>query len=117
LVRTEPASEVQLDAAALALLVSVQKALIALSADIAGYGVFSTNLTPELEREIDRLSSTEPFRLRIPEGRLHVARTICRRAERSLVAYNPNHVGLPFVNRLSDYLYVLAEFSQKDRSK
>ncbi len=42
----------------------------------------------------------------------HVARTICRRAERSLVALSrQEQIGpqaLAFVNRLSDYLFVLA---------
>ncbi len=49
--------------------------------------------------------------------RLHMARSICRRAERSLVAaakcneFNP--LCLPFINRLSDYLFVLARSSNE----
>ena len=44
----------------------------------------------------------------------HVARTVCRRAERTLVQYkyilaeNYGQV-LPYVNRLSDFLYALAK--------
>ncbi|MBI3542132.1 MAG: cob(I)yrinic acid a,c-diamide adenosyltransferase [Deltaproteobacteria bacterium] len=43
---------------------------------------------------------------------LHVARTVCRRAERAIVAMKkdvpPNAV--PFVNRLSDYLFTMARY-------
>ena len=87
---------------------AVQGALMALSADVAGYGAFATDLVPVLEADIDRLSD-RPFSLRPPRGRLHVVRAVCRRAERRLVAFRPDHPGLPFVNRLSDYLYALAE--------
>ena len=41
---------------------------------------------------------------------LHVARTVCRRAERRMVALEPpiDPVLLRYVNRLSDLLFVLA---------
>ncbi len=41
---------------------------------------------------------------------LHVARTVCRRAERRMVALEPavDGVLLRYVNRLSDVLFVLA---------
>jgi cob(I)alamin adenosyltransferase len=41
---------------------------------------------------------------------LHVARTVCRRAERRIVALDPpiDAVLLRYVNRLSDLLFVLA---------
>ena len=116
-IRTESDPAAQLGEADLLVLESIQDALIALSADVAGYGAFSTDLLPLLEGEIDRLSSEGPFRLCLPAGRIHIARTICRRAERCLVAFTPDHAGLPFVNRLSDYLYALAESSRKDRSR
>lgn len=93
---------------------SIQQALMALSADVAGYGPFTTDLVPRLESEIDRLSPAEDFSLCLPFGGIHVARAVCRRAERHLVAFNPAHAGLPFVNRLSDYLYALAESPRKD---
>ena len=42
----------------------------------------------------------------------HVARTVCRRAERSIVALNSDDEDIDFakryVNRLSDYLFVLS---------
>ncbi len=74
-----------------------------------------------LESEVDALNAEvgdlENFIL--PGGSpaaagLHVARTICRRAERLLVALMRDEaVGgstLPYVNRLSDALFVMARF-------
>lgn len=44
-------------------------------------------------------------------GFLDVARSVCRRAERALVAYGTSHEVAPlllqYVNRLSDYIYLL----------
>jgi cob(I)alamin adenosyltransferase len=70
-----------------------------------------------LEREIDRLESElEPLRRFILPGGadagalLHLARTVCRRAERRIVAMEPpvDAVLLHYVNRLSDLLFVMA---------
>lgn len=45
--------------------------------------------------------------------RAHLARTICRRAERRvLTAVDVSHVTLPILNRLSDALFVLAFVSR-----
>jgi cob(I)alamin adenosyltransferase len=44
----------------------------------------------------------------------HVARCICRRAERMVVMLNDNEptepMIIPYLNRLSDYLFTLARF-------
>jgi cob(I)alamin adenosyltransferase len=70
-----------------------------------------------LEGIIDRLETELPPLRRFilaggtPAGAaLHVARTVCRRAERRLVALQPpvDPVLLRYVNRLSDLLFVLA---------
>ena len=48
---------------------------------------------------------------------LHVCRTVCRRAERSLVFLNESEEVRPeiikYMNRLSDYLFVLARYVSK----
>ena len=70
-----------------------------------------------LEALIDRLEAElPPLRRFILAGgttagaSLHVARTVCRRAERRMVALTPaaDAVLLRYINRLSDLLFVLA---------
>ncbi len=75
-----------------------------------------------LEREIDKMNETLPpmKNFILPGGHLavstaHVARCICRRAERICVAMHENEefvdlLVLKYLNRLSDYLFVLARF-------
>jgi cob(I)alamin adenosyltransferase len=76
-----------------------------------------------LEHEIDRLNAEiEPLRSFVLPGgseaaaRLHLARTVSRRAERLMVALaaeDPAGVGAPalaYVNRLSDFLFVAARW-------
>lgn len=78
----------------------------------------------ELEIWMDEMEATlEPLQYFILPGggvsatALHVARTVCRRAERSLVFLNENEPVRPelikYLNRLSDYLFVLARFVSK----
>ena len=80
-----------------------------------------------LEKEIDRMQAGLPA-LRafiLPGGcllaaRAHVARTVCRRAERRMDAFDgvpdsgrlQEEMAKAYVNRLSDYLFVLARFFQ-----
>ena len=79
--------------------------------------VLGDNDVARLERLIDRLEEELPPLRRFilaggtPGGAaLHVARTVCRRAERRIVALDPpvDEVLLRYVNRLSDLLFVLA---------
>jgi len=78
-----------------------------------------------LEREIDRLNERlQPLQsFVLPGGSvaaawLHFARTVCRRAERAVVALmqtepvNPNV--LIYLNRLSDLLFVMARVANRD---
>ena len=78
-----------------------------------------------LEARIDALNSTlEPLKSFILPGgseaaaRVHIARAAVRRAERAMVALageKPvNPAALAFVNRLSDYLFVLARAVNAD---
>jgi len=83
------------------------------------------NVTEEniemIEKEIDKMDVSLPMlkNFILPSGlptvsKCHIARTICRRAERNLVSLgqkekiDPLH--LKYLNRLSDYLFVLARF-------
>jgi cob(I)alamin adenosyltransferase len=72
-----------------------------------------------LEQEIDRIDSTLPAlnNFVLPGGneaaaRIHICRTVCRRAERNIYRLNENfnvdNQMLMFINRLSDYFFVLA---------
>lgn len=72
-----------------------------------------------LEEFIDEIQSTlaPQTRFILPGGSInsaqcHVARTIARRAERALVsaskAHTTNPLALSYINRLSDFLFVLA---------
>jgi cob(I)alamin adenosyltransferase len=78
-----------------------------------------------LETEIDKMDAVlEPMRYFIlPGGHTtvsfcHIARTVCRRAERrayQLLEKNPvDEKLLVYLNRLSDYLFVLARILTKD---
>lgn len=73
-----------------------------------------------LERAIDRMESDlAPLKSFILPGgsqaaaQLHIARTICRRAERLVVALDDESLAttLRYLNRLSDYLFVAARFA------
>ncbi len=77
------------------------------------------SLVETLETAIDKLeTSLPPLRQFILPGghpcaaAIHVARTICRRAERRVIALGSAEAITPasriFLNRLSDYLFVLA---------
>jgi cob(I)alamin adenosyltransferase len=74
-----------------------------------------------LESEIDRMNEHLPElkNFILPGGHpvvsfCHIARTVCRRAERILVKLqinDPDHeLVVKYINRLSDYLFVLARF-------
>ena len=122
LVRASP-----LDAELNGELVQLQRDLFALGAQLADpadklaprvtKAVLSDTDVTRLEQLIDRLDAElAPLRRFILAGgtpagaSLHVARTVCRRAERRLVALDPpiDPVLLRYVNRLSDLLFVLA---------
>ena len=115
------------DAGVAADLLQIQRDLFALGAQLAdpsekiGAHVNKAALRDSdvfrLEQLIDRLETDlPPLRHFILAGgnacgaALHVARAVCRRAERSMVALVPavDPVLLQYINRLSDLLFVLA---------
>jgi cob(I)alamin adenosyltransferase len=78
-----------------------------------------------LEHEIDSMNEAlSPLKNFILPGghpavsHCHIARTVCRRAERSLVRLRKSspveEIVIRFLNRLSDYLFVLARKVGKD---
>lgn len=80
-----------------------------------------TEATEKLEGWIDALDeSTPPMKSFILPGgseissRCHVARTVCRRAERKLISLSKdNYVDpalLAYINRLSDYLFIVSRY-------
>ena len=54
-------------------------------------------------------------------AQLHVARTICRRAERQIVALGEtsetNEFTVIYINRLSDWLFTLARYENAKRGE
>lgn len=106
----------------------VQKDLFSLGAMLATLGAEppAWHIKPEditaLEQAIDRMDAElEPMRnFILPGGHpsaatFHVARTITRRAERGIVGIQREEAIDPliiqYVNRLSDYLFVLARYA------
>ena len=111
-----------------AVLERIQNELFDLGADLATPDVPDLGYEPlrvvqaqvdRLEREIDRLNADlQPLRSFVLPGgtpaaaALHLARTICRRAERLMVDLKVDHgeaVSAPaigYANRLSDFLFV-----------
>jgi len=76
----------------------------------------------EIENEIDRIEDVLPSLTNfiLPSGHkttslCHIARTVCRRAERNLVELNikenVDDINIKFLNRLSDYLFVLSRYN------
>jgi len=103
-------------------LLAVQKMLMTYSAQVAmckGFEVTAADVKM-LEQEIDTLQRELPplKHFVLPSGSVaaaqcHVARCVCRRAERAMVLLRESEGSTPEVliaalNRLSDYLFVLA---------
>jgi len=116
-------------------LLGIQNTLFVLSSEIAVPKPDEINMpipkvtpsdTAELEKMIDELdSSLEPLKTFILPGgspgaaQLHVARTVCRRAERSLQTLHQSEPlsadALTYINRLSDLLFTMARYENKKR--
>ena len=102
-------------------LIDVQHALFDLGAECAVPGMTTLTATNvvALESALDTLNADLPplKEFILPGGgaaatAVHVARTVCRRAERSLVTLAGDDIvndqSQRYLNRLSDYLFVLA---------
>jgi cob(I)alamin adenosyltransferase len=110
-----------------ATLADVQRDLFEIGAHLASPvtsrfpGVESSRIEA-LERSIDSMEQelTPLTSFILPGGseaaaQLHIARTVCRRAERCVVALDDHSVPtlstIAYLNRLSDYLFVAARFA------
>lgn len=102
-------------------LTRVQHELFDLGGELCmpGYTLIPEAFVGRLEDDLDRLNGELPplEDFILPGGseaaaRCHVARTVCRRAERCVVslsrAEDVNEVSVRYLNRLSDYLFVAA---------
>ena len=101
----------------------IQKNLFTINSILSGAKLnFPKNATKKLEREIDEMESKMPVLVNfiIYSGttravKLYYARALARRAERSLVVLPKlliiNTSLLIYLNRLSDYLFTLARFT------
>jgi cob(I)alamin adenosyltransferase len=105
----------------------ISEAMIAADPDLPhpSLPVLKEEETLVLEKEIDEMnkSLTELSHFILPGGYApssicHICRTVCRRAERAVIrlsATNPaEEILIRYLNRLSDYLFVLARKTSKD---
>ena len=112
-------------------LLAVQRDLFEIGAHLASPGTsrfagVETSRIEELERGIDAMEADlAPLKSFILPGgtpaaaQLHVARTVCRRAERLVVALHDDdpatQSSIAYLNRLSDYLFVAARHANHKR--
>ena len=109
----------------------LQSALFDLGAEIASppgskinFAILTNEAAEKLEQDIDKQTANLPplKNFILPGGsklaaQLHLARTICRRAERSVLKLHEQEALRPevltFLNRLSDWLFVAARTANK----
>nr|WP_136249551.1 cob(I)yrinic acid a,c-diamide adenosyltransferase [Ningiella ruwaisensis] len=101
---------------------SIQKHLFSIGFALSDSAQLQDELVEQLELSIDSMQDilAPQTKFILPGGhplaaQLHVARTIARRAERRLVTLSKVHdvhpIAIRFINRLSDYLFVLARLA------
>jgi len=102
-------------------LLEIQHDLFDLGAELCvpGHTVLTEAFVERLETQIDAMNAELPYlkEFILPGGNraatsCHLARTICRRAERRVLTLSKtetiNEWGLKYLNRLSDFLFVAA---------
>ena len=120
------------DPAVIGILEEIQQTLITVMAGVADtYNreyKLDDSKTELLEKEIDRLEGLfdRPKEFILPgkcrlSAEMDVARTVSRRAERALaqvsVKFGADNGAKKFMNRLADYLYVLARYTDATQEK
>jgi cob(I)alamin adenosyltransferase len=104
----------------------IQHSLFNLGGELSlpGHPLISQQHVTQLENQLDALNNNlEPLKdFILPGGTptaayVHLARTVCRRAERSLISLHGkepvSEFVLQYLNRLSDFLFVLARHVNK----
>jgi len=109
---------------------SIQQDLFNLGGEISifnsGTILINDDKVEFLEERIEDLNQAlKPLKEFIMPGgdefcsRIHLARAVCRRAERSCVAVldlvKEKNIWLPYLNRLSDYFFVLARYVSSEQ--
>ncbi len=107
------------------ILTPIQHVLFDIGGELASAGMItgliSSQRIDDMETHIDELNETLPAleEFILPGGapvaaNLHLARTVCRRAERSIIALDQAEAVAPeivkYINRLSDLLFVMARY-------
>lgn len=88
----------------------------------------TSEVLAEIELWIDELNAELPelHSFIVPGGSIaacqsHICRTVCRRAERNILALQPeiqiNEWVLRYINRLSDFLFIFARMLNKERAQ
>ena len=116
-------------------ILAVQRDLFVVAAELAtdpanrdrlepGLSRVETAMIDRLEERIDEIEATVgmPTEFVVPGGdpvaaSLDVARTVVRRAERAAVGHLADHTDslvVPYLNRLADYLYMLARAVERE---
>lgn len=106
-----------------AILAGIQNELFELGAELAGApGRMRQSQIDALEKLMDKCNAKlGPLREFILPGgtpvsaQLHMARTICRRAERFCVRLKPGGLVVPYLNRLGDALFVMARWTNRGK--
>jgi cob(I)alamin adenosyltransferase len=111
-------------------LLNIQSDLLTIGSTLAGGKQNISSVTPritEMENNIDEMDKKLPKRTHfiLPGGselsaQIHITRSICRRVERQTVALSKKHTVDPiiiqYLNRLSDLLFTLARFINKQEN-
>ena len=117
------------------ILLNIQNQLFNLGSVISFDGIkdkiklpnITVNNIEMLEKAIDKMEESLPMlkNFILPSGhpttsKCHIARTVCRRAERNLVTLSKtseiDNLHLQYLNRLSDYLFVLSRAVLKENN-
>ncbi len=103
-------------------LLQIQNELMQINSFIAGFKIKIPS-EKHLEEKIDKMQKELPElkNFILPQGPIHFARAVCRRAERNVIKIKSARLAarqvtqlhsntIKYMNRLSDYLFVLARF-------